>query len=412
MSVSRKNIAIIGSGTAGLASAIQLHNNRHQVTLFERFEEPQAIGAGILLQPSGLYVLKSIGLLDQIRSVGSQIDAVRGFNQYGKTVMDLWYRDFKRYLYGVGIHRGQLFQILFNHAKEIGVNIVLGVEVEELSQLSKGHELIANGQKYSFDAIILSDGARSKTRRFLRVKQQAFEYPWGALWKIVEKRPEVNMHELQHCFYKTKKLVGVLPTGIHPQSGEQCVSFYDGIEMNQLDKWYSQTDLTNWQNSLAKLWPVTKNLVTQINSHEDMIAASYVNVSMKRWNDRNLVCIGDAAHGTNPQLGQGANLALFDSWELVHQLELHDSIETAFDEYSKIRMSSLKYYQYTSRFLTLFFQSNYSLLGTLRDTGLPMAQKVKFTYRELLATICGVKGGWIGRLPADKTREVLRGLKD
>lgn len=35
------------------------------------------------------------------------------------------------------------------------------------------------------------------------------------------------------------------------------------------------------------------------------------------------VCIGDNAHATSPQLGQGANLALVDAWKLSQALARH-----------------------------------------------------------------------------------------
>lgn len=52
-----KNIAIIGAGTAGLATAILLARQDIDVTLFEKVERLQPVGAGLLLQPAGLAVL-------------------------------------------------------------------------------------------------------------------------------------------------------------------------------------------------------------------------------------------------------------------------------------------------------------------------------------------------------------------
>lgn len=58
-------IAIVGAGTAGLASAILLARQGWPVTLYERVADLQPVGAGILLQPSGLAALRHIGLLDE-----------------------------------------------------------------------------------------------------------------------------------------------------------------------------------------------------------------------------------------------------------------------------------------------------------------------------------------------------------
>lgn len=62
-------IAVVGAGTAGAASAFFLARAGHRVTVFERVPIPSAVGAGILLQPTGMQVLQSL------ETVGSRIGA-------------------------------------------------------------------------------------------------------------------------------------------------------------------------------------------------------------------------------------------------------------------------------------------------------------------------------------------------
>jgi 2-polyprenyl-6-methoxyphenol hydroxylase-like FAD-dependent oxidoreductase len=50
----RLRIVIAGAGTTGLAAAAFLTRAGHEVRLFERFSQPRPLGAGILLQPTGL----------------------------------------------------------------------------------------------------------------------------------------------------------------------------------------------------------------------------------------------------------------------------------------------------------------------------------------------------------------------
>ena len=47
-------IAIVGYGTAGQAAAILLAEDGHQLDVFERAPGLGPIGAGLLLQPTGL----------------------------------------------------------------------------------------------------------------------------------------------------------------------------------------------------------------------------------------------------------------------------------------------------------------------------------------------------------------------
>lgn len=50
-------IAVVGYGTAGQAPAVLLGADGHQLEVFERAPAPGPVGAGFLLQPSGLQVL-------------------------------------------------------------------------------------------------------------------------------------------------------------------------------------------------------------------------------------------------------------------------------------------------------------------------------------------------------------------
>lgn len=47
------HFAIIGAGTAGLATAILLARQNIQVSILEKATELEPVGAGLLLQPSG-----------------------------------------------------------------------------------------------------------------------------------------------------------------------------------------------------------------------------------------------------------------------------------------------------------------------------------------------------------------------
>ncbi len=57
-------IAIVGSGTAGPAAATYLARAGHAVTLFERAPRKLPVGAGFMLQPTGMAVLHELGLAD------------------------------------------------------------------------------------------------------------------------------------------------------------------------------------------------------------------------------------------------------------------------------------------------------------------------------------------------------------
>jgi len=82
------NVAVIGAGIGGMAASIFLARAGHRVTLFERFPEPKPVGAGLLLQPTGLAVLERLGLLDTVLASGARVDRLFGTIPGGRTILD------------------------------------------------------------------------------------------------------------------------------------------------------------------------------------------------------------------------------------------------------------------------------------------------------------------------------------
>ena len=66
-------IAIVGAGIGGLASALLLARDGHDLTLFERFAAPRPLGSGLVIQPVGLAVMDMIGAGEDLRRLSSPI---------------------------------------------------------------------------------------------------------------------------------------------------------------------------------------------------------------------------------------------------------------------------------------------------------------------------------------------------
>src|SRR6185436_7867152 len=59
---------------------------------------------------------------------------------------------------------------------------------------------------------------------------------------------------------------------------------------------------------------------------------------IERWHRGRVALLGDAAHATTPNLGQGGAQAIEDAWVLADRLAAHDTPEAAFADYERIRM--------------------------------------------------------------------------
>lgn len=70
-------------------------------------------------------------------------------------------------------HRGQIHQIIFDHAKSLGVDIRLGQSVTEFWESGEGGiaGVVSNGETILADLVVGADGVRSKARELILVRQ-------------------------------------------------------------------------------------------------------------------------------------------------------------------------------------------------------------------------------------------------
>ena len=119
---------------------------------------------------------------------------------------------------------------------------------------------------------------------------------------------------------------------------------------------------------------------------------------MRRWHDDRIVFIGDAAHCTSPQLGQGANLGLVDALTLAACLKETPGLGEALARYTRTRKKHTEFYQQASRWLTPFFQSDSAAGAWLRDKTFGLLCKTPYLRTEMLRTLAGLKTGFFTHL--------------
>lgn len=180
-----RRIAIVGYGSAGQASAVLLGRDGHDVTVFERVPDPGPVGAGFLLQPSGLQVLWRMGLLDPVLRHGARIDRLFGDTPCGRAVMDMRYAGLQPRLYGVGLQRGALFSILDAAWPDRTRALRAGCEIVAVDAARGVLRDAQGGEHGPFDLVVVADGAASRLRGAVAAPRIDRPYPWGALWCLL-----------------------------------------------------------------------------------------------------------------------------------------------------------------------------------------------------------------------------------
>ncbi|WP_411826424.1 FAD-dependent oxidoreductase [Luteolibacter sp. AS25] len=213
MAVQKLRVAIIGCGAAGAAAAVFLKREGHEVVAFEQAPVCRAVGAGFLLQPSGMDVLKELGIYEEVISHASKVSRLHVMEKDGCDLMELNYGELGNEFFGAGLHRPVVMGALIDLMEQEGVEIRWGSRIETAQKLPDGWEV--EGERY--DLLLVADGARSAMRRALLGEGYDKGYGWGAHWFIGKNNgvfPEGDLHQIVSG---TRKLAGFL---LLEESGE------------------------------------------------------------------------------------------------------------------------------------------------------------------------------------------------
>ena len=390
-------IAIVGYGTAGQAAAVWLSRDGHEVCVFERVPEPGPVGAGFLLQPSGLQVLWRMGLLPSVMAHGARVDRLFGDTPCGRPVMDMRYAGMESRLFGVGLQRGALFSILDAAWPGRASALHAGCDIVDVDA-EAGLLRDARGEVHGpFDLVVVADGAASRLRGGIGAPRMDKPYPWGALWCLLPAAKWPHVAELRQRYVAARKMIGLLPVGGRPGDPTRRLSFFWSLHTSAYEQWEAD-GLAPWMDELHSLWPEACDVFAGITGPGQLARARYRDTVMRQWHRGRVVLMGDAAHAMSPQLGQGVNMALLDAEALTGALRESTSIDAALRAYQRKRRAHVWIYQLWSRWLTPVFQSDLDSVAKMRDLAfLPMG-RLPGGRGQMLRVLTGTQRGLVGRL--------------
>ena len=409
MAVRTLEIAIAGYGSAGQAAAILLARDGHRVTVFERAATPMPVGAGLLLQPTGLAVLDEMGLLSEALMFGAPVRRLLGDTPDGRQVLDMRYTDLDRRLFGLGMQRAALFDLL--HAARPDEAIVkFGAEIDRIDS-DDGRLITVEGVRHGpFDLILIADGAASRLRQVLAPHRLNQPYPWGALWCLVALDDWPQHDVLRQRYRSSSRMIGLLPVGIRRDDPVPRLSFFWSLPAGDFQSWRAR-GLPAWRRELDELWPEAATVFAGLPGEPDGFAqASYRDTVLGDWHRGRVCAIGDAAHAMSPQLGQGVNMALLDALAMREALRAETTVAAALAHFVRIRRRHIGVYHFWSRWLTPLFQSDRHWLARLRDALFPRLGRWPGSRSLSLALLTGRQQGLIARRPL--STQVLLALSE
>ena len=391
------NIGVAGCGPAGLAAALLLARAGHDVCLYERFEAPRPIGSGLMIQPTGVAVLRALGLGDGIEAAAAPVSRLFGkVEPSGRVVLDVRYDWLGRPgMSGLGVHRAALFQLLYDAVLRAGVPVHTGRTVAGSTLGSDGRRALhfaGGGVSQPHELVVDALGTASPL-----APEAGRPLAYGALWASLDWCGDFDAQALEQRYVRASRMAGVLPIGTAPGATQPQAAFFWSLRSDRLAEW-RERGLDSWKAEVRALWPATAPLLDQIDAPERLTFARYAHRTLRRPAEPALIHIGDAWHSASPQLGQGCNMALLDAWALSKALSQTADLPAALARAVKMRRFHVRLYQALSALFTPAYQSDGRLLPFVRDRIVPPFGRRWPATRIQAEMVAGTFGGPLGPL--------------
>lgn len=305
----QRRAEIAGAGIAGLGIATMLANDGWQVRIHERNDTVREVGAGIYLRTNPLRVLELLGLDQEILDNGVLLSRSQWRDGDGHLRQDSVMSTTRRQWVGP---RDVVIEALEGAARRAGVEIVTGSKV---IAASPSGVLRTESAEYQADLVVAADGHTSTIRGALGLTTLHRYLPTLATRFLVPDR-DIEPEDQTTMYWSGRRRVGVTACG--------RAATYIYLITPEDDQAGRRIPVAaaDWSAS----FPVLGTLFDRL-AGLPAIQHNYVVARCSAWSAGRVAVIGDAAHALPPVLGQGAGLALSNSWALVRTLSGVDTAE-------------------------------------------------------------------------------------
>lgn len=330
----KETIHIIGAGIGGLTAALTLKRKGFPVQVYERAIAIKPVGAGIGMANNALQILEKLGVREKVEAAGQRVSVMKITDQTLDllNVLELSRFEEKYGVCNVAIHRADLQRIL---AEEIGYeNINLGKTLTKITS-GENHQLsFDDGTTVESRITIAADGIKSV------VREQLFP---------VSKIRDTG----QKCWRGVCDLE--LPAryaGVATEAWGSGKRFGFVQISAQKVYWYTVTNQPVAASDLKLVFrdfhPDILMLLDATDSGQ-MILGNILDLEpIDRWYTDGICLLGDAAHASTPNLGQGACQAVEDAYVLGLLFEKGLSVQEVFREYQALRIKKAQHIVGTS----------------------------------------------------------------
>ncbi|MBU6484440.1 MAG: FAD-dependent monooxygenase [Betaproteobacteria bacterium] len=332
-------ILVVGGGVAGLSTAAALHRHGFTTELVERQRSWQALGAGFLIQPNGMRMLRSLGLAAGVENAGAVVRRWQFCNEQGDVLSET---DLEA-LWGdagpcVGIERPELQRALLPGVADLRCR--LGTSLISLEQNDRRVLVgFSDGSTGDYDLVVGADGIRSTVRALTLTTAAPSDL--GAMnWRSIAPIHPAGLSALQihlgeYCLF-----------GLVPMGAGRTYGFAYALEQRFHDPLEGR--LQRVRNRFASFGERVQQYLASLERDHQVICSAMEWMACEKWYSGRVVLVGDAAHASSPMMGQGGCMAMEDACVLAEEMSGAATVESALASYVSRRAPRVKWVQHQS----------------------------------------------------------------
>lgn len=352
---------IIGAGIAGLSTAIGLKRLGINAEIFEAAPEIKPVGAGLALAANAIKAFKKLGIAEDVIKEGNQLERFCIYTHKGRltSATDTAALFEKHGISNFTIHRANLHKVLLSKLDQ--KNIHLGKRSTGVTQQADGFLIhFEDGSSHHTQYLIVADGINSPIRKQI-VPESKIRYAGYTCWRGITENSNLSVTATSETWGPRGRF------GIVPLANKQ-IYWFACVESTQNNTVYKNYSLQDIAKQFEGYHQPIEDIILQTAPH-NLIWADICDLEpMKKYALKNLVFIGDAAHATTPNMGQGACQAIEDAAVLTDEIASNTKAEDAFTAFEQRRLPKTHWIVNQSWKLGKIAQNQNPLFRTVVDT--------------------------------------------
>jgi salicylate hydroxylase/6-hydroxynicotinate 3-monooxygenase len=347
------DIAIIGAGMGGLATAGTLAKVGIDYTVYEQANKFTRLGAGIQVGCNAMQVLRGLGLEERMRQ---EAFYPRSWNNKhwhtGEVRFDQIFGPSAEAKYGAPYllaHRGDLHAALASAVPDQHIHLdhkVVGID-------ERGDSVIlsfADGSTAKHDAVIAADGVHSNIKNILFGETSANDTGRIA-YRTVFPADLLGGYEIDECTKWWGEDRHIVIYYVKPDRSEVYFVTSQPAEPDfTVESWSAKGDVDTLRKAFEGFHPQVEHVLAV--TPEVHKWALIDRDPLEQWSDGNVTLLGDACHPMTPYMAQGAAMAIEDAAvvaRLLSEVEDRREISAAFRRFEATRKDRTSRVQLTSR---------------------------------------------------------------